>query len=160
MKKIVVILMVASAAFCFTSCLTSDYQSTPQILVSHIYRVHNGVAQDTLEYYKDTAYVGDTLWAPMMLNGVYNTLVSFRISADTSAFDYYLHCDSVYKQLIAEDSKLQEGYVHFVEGAYYCPVQFIFMPKKAGSFPVYMTLSSSANEKYSPKNAQFIQIVK
>ena len=151
-------IVVACAALFLTSCLKSDYQSTPQITVFGLHRTSEAGVQDTL-HIGDTIQIGDTVRVMMWLNGVYNNLVYFRMTADASAFNYCIERDTVYAHLLAEDSKLEEGYLHFVPDCYLYQATLRYVAKKSGTYPIHVELGSTANEKYSPAKGYFTQTV-
>ena len=159
MKKFFLIVVVACAALFLNSCLEGDYQSTPRIIVFDLYRTTPAGVVDTLNY-GDTIQIGDTILAPMLLDGVYNNLVYFKVSTDTSAFDYHFVPDTTYAHLLAEDSKPEEGYLHFVSDCYLYPATLRYVAKKSGTYPFNVELGSTANEKYSPVKGYFNQTVK
>ncbi len=158
MKKCFPLVWVACAALFFSSCLTGDYQSTPRITVYQLYRTNLAGVEDTLNY-GDTIQIGDTVLAPMLLEGVYNNLVYFKVSADANAFDYDIVKDTLYQHLLAEDSKPEEGYLHFVSGCYLYPATLRYVAKKSGTYPINVEIGSTANEKYSPRSGSFNQPV-
>lgn len=159
MKKFFPIVVVAFAALFLNSCLEGDYQSTPRISVYALYRTNPSGVKDTLRF-GDTIQVGDTVLAPMLLEGMYNELVYFKVSADTSLFDYILVRDTTNAHLLASDSKPEEGYLHFVSGCYLYPAMLRYVAKKSGTYPIHVELGSTANEKYSPVKGYFNQTVK
>ena len=159
MKKIFPFIVVACATLFLNSCLTSDYQSTPRISAYPLYRTSAEGVQDSLNY-GDTIHVGDTIRTLMVLQGMFNELVYCRIKGDASAFDYCVEADSAYAHLLADDCRMNEVYLHFVAGCYMYPATFRYVAKKAGTYRFEIELGSTANEKYSPLSAYFVQEVR
>lgn len=150
--------MVVCTTIFLSSCLTGEYQSTPRMIIQALYRNSIEGVRDTL-LPGDTIQVGDTLRAPMALDGVYNTLVSFRVTADKTAFDYKLECDSASLQLLTPDSKPEEGTLSFAKDCYLYFTTLYYVPKQAGKYQISFVLASSAGEKFSPVSGYFTQVV-
>jgi len=145
-------------AVVLASC-DSDAQSTPLMYAANAYRTSVSGAQDTIRF-GDTIHVGDTVRVPLFLLGQYNMLTSFQLSVEKSAFDYQLYCDSLNATFLAPDSKLQEGYMHFLENCFSLSLTLHYVAKQKGDYQFQMTLSSTASEKYSPNHGVVTQPVR
>ena len=159
MKTVSKILMVAFATIFLRSCLTGEYHSTPRMFIASLYRTTPAGVCDTLSRL-DTIQVGDTMRAVMVLDGVYNTLVAFQVSADRTAFDYRLECDSVAGRLLAEGSQPEKGSLYFAKDCYQFFTTLYYVPLQAGKYDFTFTLSSTAGEKYSPVTGTLTQVVR
>ena len=161
MKTISKLLLVVCATVSLTSCLTSEYNSTPMIYTNgkYIFRTTAAGVNDTI-LYGDTVQVADTLRAPLVLWGGYNNLVSFQATLDTSVFDYHLEYDTTCIPYLDEDSKPESGYLHFTNNCCQMPVTLWYVPKKSGDYTIHFTISSTAAEKFSPNTGYFQQPVR
>ena len=159
MKKSAIFLCLALAAISLQSCLMGEAQSTPTFYYSYIYRTNAQGARDSI-FYGDTVHIGDTLRAPLLVSGVYNSLVSFSVEADQEALNYRLVVDSVYLSWLEADSKPENGYLHFTKDCYTFPCMLVYMPQKTGDYMVQFTVASTASKQYSPSHAQFTQPVR
>jgi hypothetical protein len=159
MKKMYQIAWVILVALSLSSCFGSDYQASPVIYVAKAYRTAIDGAKDTIRF-GDTLNIGDTVRVPMVLSGVSHPLTSFSVSADNSAFIYALRYDSTGMEAIAEDSRPEEGYLHFKDNYVVIPVSFYYVPKKSGKYTIHFSLSSLAEQKYSPREADLEQSVR
>ena len=159
MKALSKILFLALSTIALISCLDSEYQSSPQMYVSNAYRSSLAGVQDTI-HFGDTIHVGDTVRVPLLLVGQYNILTTFQVSTDKSAFDYRLLGDTTYAHLIAADSKLEEGYLHFNEGCFSFPVVLYYVAKEKGDYQFQFVLASNASEKFSPRSGAVTQPVR
>jgi len=158
MKTISKMVLVVFATIFLNSCLNGEYQSTPRMIASNLYRHSITGVHDTL-YYGDTIQVGDTMFAPIALDGVYNSLVSFQVTGDKTAFEYKLLCDSASLPLLASDSKPEEGSLHFANDCYLFFTTLYYIPIQAGKYQFSFVLASSAGEKFSPVSGYFTQVV-
>ena len=152
MKRILFFAVFAITAIGFTSCLDDSANSTPRVVpLNYLLRDTPEGVHDTISY-NDTIRVGDTLRAPIILYGGYNNLLEFRASADTAMADFQLLLDSGYTDAyyLTKSSDPAKGYLQFAADVYLYPVNLWFVPKQSGDLKIDMTLSNTAEEKYSP----------
>ena len=160
MKRIFFYIAFAIVAVSFTSCLMGDAQSTPLIQVyGTVYRNTPAGVHDTITL-GDTLNVGDTLRVPCILYGNYNNLTEFKVTVDTADLDMRLLVDSGYQALLDAASQPEKAYLRFANDVYVFSAAMQYVPKRIGSLKISMTLASTAEAKYSPFTAWYVQEVR
>ena len=153
---------MALVAISLTSCLGGENESSPVIYVPGLkaYRTSAEGVKDTIRFTEQMySHVGDTIRVPMILDGGYNTLTSFTVTADTSAIGYKFICDSMVLNILQADSRPEEGYLHFQNDYQAVGVVFWYVSKKLGDYDIVFSLASTASQKYSPKQTTVKQKV-
>ena len=104
----------------------------------------------------DTIHVGDTLRWNLMVDGRFNTLQTFDVTADTSVFLFRLEVDGVDSVALAPGTDLEHGKMVFQTAKIYaCPVWLRFSPRKTGTHKIQMTIASDAGQNYSPRSWEY-----
>ena len=126
-----------------SSCLNDSAVSSPTIrFYSQMYRTSPEGVKDTL-YLVDTVRIGDTLRLPVLLQGGYNILTSFQVSSDPLDHMVKLEVDSAVATIVDPKSDLEKGKLVFPQDRQIlmCNVTVCFIPQRAGSQPINLTLS-------------------
>ena len=154
------LLFAASIPLVFTSCEGSA-SSTPELYASsRLVRTTPSGVRDTI-LVSDTLHVGDTLRWYLLANGRFNTLQSFQATCDTSAFDLAMEVDAGDSVVFAEGTDLAKAKLVFVpEKVYACTAWLRFVPRKADSQEIELTIATNAGEKYSPRSWTYTAKVK
>ena len=158
---IVFSLALLCCACMMSSCLNDSAVSSPTIRsYSQMYRTSPEGVKDTL-YLADTVRIGDTLRLPVLLYGGYNILTSFQVSSDPLDHKVKLEVDSAVAAIVDPQSDLEKGKLIFPPDrqVLMCNVTVCFIPQRAGSQPIDLTVANTAGDKYSPVTYTFTPIV-
>ena len=160
MKKSFKLMVLVLAAMGMYSC-NDEYQATPMISVSNAIIVsHQDGSRDTT-YFGDTIQVGDTARVDMCIMGVSHPLKTAQATSEPTALACGFECDSlIIKEFLEEDSKPEEGYLHFQPLTMYVWVTFRYIAKSAGTYPIKVEEESMAKEPYSHNEQSFYQIIR
>ena len=134
-----------------SSCLNDSAVSSPTIrFYSQMYRTSPEGVKDTL-YLVDTVQIGDTLRLPVLLQGGFNILTSFQVSSDPLDHMVKLEVDSAVATIVDPKSDLEKGKLVFPQDRQIlmCNVTVCFIPQRAGSQPINLTVANTAGDKYS-----------
>ncbi len=145
-----------------TSCL-SEAQSSPEIyLPTHMIRTTSDGLQDTISVV-DTLAAGDTVRLNVLLNGGFNSLTGFQAQAsDAPALDLRLEVDSTLQKMLAAGSDPDKATLVFQPEAnlIVCTFWMRFVPQKAGTLPIQMTVSNSAGKEFTPRSYTYSPVVR
>ena len=161
MKKHLLIIF-SSALLCavMTAC-QSRAVSTPELYgASVLIRTTPAGVQDTLRV-TDSLNVGDTLRLSIVLNGGFNPLKSFTVTADPEAVIPALEADSAVQSVLTDGTNLEKGVMIFQpEKVVVCPVKLRFVPRKSGTHLIQMVIANDAGEGFSPRTYTYYPIVR
>ena len=158
---IVFSLALLCCACMMSSCLNDSAVSSPTIRsYSQMYRTSPEGVKDTL-YLVDTVRIGDTLRLPVLLYGGFNILTSFQVSSAPLDHLVNLEVDSAVATIVDPKSDLEKGKLVFPldRQILMCNVTVCFIPQRAGSQPIDLTVANTAGDKYSPITYTFTPIV-
>jgi hypothetical protein len=154
------LLLAAIVPLVLTSCEGSA-ASTPELYASsRLVRTTPSGARDTI-LISDTLHVGDTLRWYLLADGRFNTLQSFQATCDTSVFSMAMEVDTSDSTVFAKETDLSKAKLVFMPGKVYaCSVWLRFIPRKAGTQEIELSIASDAGEKYSPRSWTYTSTVK
>ena len=147
-------------ALLLVACETKTV-STPLLQASSkVIRTNAAGVRDTINY-TDSLCVGDTARMSIALNGYLNTLTYFTASTDTSALDLAIEVLPEQMAVLTTGTDLEGCKLTFVsEQVIAFTLKLRYVPRKAGSPRIDMTLGSNAGEPYSPQLYYFNTQVK
>ena len=165
MKQLHTILFALALTCCacmMNSCLNDSASSSPIIKFnSFMYRTTpEGIKDSVLMV--DMLHVGDTLRLPVLLYGGYNILTSFQVESNPLDHMVKLEVDSSVATIVGPGSDLEKGKMVFPADRQIlaCTVTVLFVPQRAGSQPITMTVANTAGEKFSPWSVTYTPPVK
>lgn len=154
-RSIIVLFSCALIALTLNSCEGTAVYSPSLQAASKIFRTSASGVQDTITL-ADTLHVGDTVRMGLLAQGYFHYLTSFTVKVDTSALAVSLAWNPADSASLAPNSDPQNGIVIFnPDMAYIFLTTMRYTPKRAGKFPVEMTVASSAGQSYSPVSYSF-----
>ena len=104
----------------------------------------------------DTIHVGDTLRWNMLVDGHFNTLQTFEVTADTTVFLLGIEVASADSIYLAAGTDLDHGKMVFdPQKVYACPIWLRFTPRKTGTHKIQFVIASDAGEGYSPRSWEY-----
>ena len=161
MKKHLLIILSAVLLCAVMTACQSRAVSTPELYgASVLIRTTPEGVQDTLRP-TDSLRIGDTLRLSMVLNGGFNPLKSFTVTADPEAISPALEADSAVLSVLTDGTNLEKGVMIFQpEKVVVCPVKLRFVPCKSGSHVIQFTVANDAGEGYSPRTYTYNPVVK
>lgn len=160
MKTIYKFFLLVLAAIGVCSC-NDEYQATPLITVSNVvYVSHPDGSRDTT-YFGDTLLVGDTARMEMSISGVSHPLKTAQVSSEITALGCAFECaPQVIEQALEEDSRPEEGYLHFQPYVMGVRVICRYVAKKEGDYKVTFAAESMAKEPYSHNSVEVTQLIR
>lgn len=160
MKTIYKFFLLALAAVGVCSC-NDEYQATPLITVSRVvYVSHPDGSRDTT-YFGDTLLVGDTARMEMSISGVSHPLKTAQVSSEITALGCAFECaPEVVEQALENDSRPEEGYLHFQPYVMGVRVTYRCVAKGTGDYKVTFAAESMAKEPYSHNSIEATQLIR
>ena len=168
MRNILFSLSFVLVTFMAVSCNLGTVISPSVQASSQLYRSYtvigslgqDSIVQDTITY-KDSLSIGDTVRWPMVINGYYDYLVSFKATADTNDVRLSFAWDPVFDTLLIETSDYSHGVLEFKPAKVYAGlVTLVYVPRRSGTHQVDLVLNSAAQEPYSQWAGHFNMAVK
>ena len=160
MNKLHYFFTFAFVLLAFTSCLDDAVMSPGFAIVTPLERTSQAGVKDTV-LLSDTLLVGDTVRAGVVLNGYYDYLTSFIVSADESKVRCSLAWDEEDSMYLAEDANPEIGKLTFApQGVYACYTTLQYVPQDSGLHKIEMVLTSAAENPYTTASGHFFIVAK
>ena len=153
-------LAFVAVLFAFVSCEMKSVMSPSIQQASEIIRTDTNGVCDTI-LLTDSLHVGDTVQFGLLLNGYYDYLRTFTVSADEANVAVSLIWNDEFKEALSQESDPGHGKLIFVpEKVYGCYTALQYIPLHSGTFRIDMTLVSAAEAPYTSQQLYFFIAVR
>ena len=148
-RNVLFILSLVMIALMTVACTQETVVSPGVRHSSVVYRTSAAGVKDTITL-SDSLQVGDTVLFPMVLNGYYDYLNTFMVSADTTKVQVSLLWNEEDSACLAPSANPEQGLLVFNAGAIYaCMTTLKYVPKASGVHRIDLALTSAARSPYS-----------
>lgn len=167
-RNLYLVLSLVLVALGAVSCVGEAVMSPKVQYGSAVYRTyatvdtlgHDTIISDTISL-ADSVQVGDTLRFPLVINGYYDYITSFIVTADTSKVTVSFTWDEELDDFLAPGADPEHGNLTFEANKVYAALTtLVYVPQVPGTHEIDLLLTSAAKQPYSEWQGHFFVGVK